>query len=65
MKSVIDSARHSQPATCDNFCNVIDNYGDIGVCWRLARQPIYEIDLSGVIPIMKVDVKVKEWKKES
>ena len=22
---------------CDIFCNVIDNYGDIGVCWRLAR----------------------------
>jgi hypothetical protein len=22
----------------DVFCNVIDNYGDIGVCWRLARQ---------------------------
>ncbi len=24
--------------TCDIFCRVIDNYGDIGVCWRLARQ---------------------------
>ncbi len=24
--------------TCDIFCNVVDNYGDIGVCWRLARQ---------------------------
>ncbi|MBY0340300.1 MAG: elongation factor P maturation arginine rhamnosyltransferase EarP [Rhodocyclaceae bacterium] len=23
---------------CDLFCRVIDNYGDIGVCWRLARQ---------------------------
>lgn len=22
----------------DIFCAVIDNYGDIGVCWRLARQ---------------------------
>lgn len=22
----------------DIFCEVIDNYGDIGVCWRLARQ---------------------------
>lgn len=22
----------------DIFCRVIDNYGDIGVCWRLARQ---------------------------
>ncbi|MDO8262285.1 MAG: elongation factor P maturation arginine rhamnosyltransferase EarP [Gallionella sp.] len=24
--------------SCDIFCNVIDNFGDIGVCWRLARQ---------------------------
>lgn len=23
---------------CDLFCTVIDNFGDIGVCWRLARQ---------------------------
>lgn len=23
---------------CDIFCQVIDNYGDIGVSWRLARQ---------------------------
>ncbi|WP_345250720.1 elongation factor P maturation arginine rhamnosyltransferase EarP [Pigmentiphaga soli] len=22
----------------DLFCRIIDNYGDIGVCWRLARQ---------------------------
>jgi len=24
--------------TWDIFCAVVDNYGDIGVCWRLARQ---------------------------
>jgi uncharacterized repeat protein (TIGR03837 family) len=23
---------------CDIFCVVVDNFGDIGVCWRLARQ---------------------------
>lgn len=23
---------------CDVFCNVVDNYGDIGVAWRLSRQ---------------------------
>ncbi|HEY8855975.1 MAG TPA: elongation factor P maturation arginine rhamnosyltransferase EarP [Rugosibacter sp.] len=23
---------------CDIFCVVVDNYGDAGVCWRLARQ---------------------------
>ena len=26
----------------DIFCTVIDNYGDIGVCWRLARQLVAE-----------------------
>lgn len=31
---------------CDIFCNVIDNYGDIGVCWRLARQLANERGLS-------------------
>lgn len=29
----------------DIFCRVIDNYGDIGVCWRLARQLAAEHDL--------------------
>ena len=26
------------PIHCDIFCTVVDNYGDVGVCWRLARQ---------------------------
>ena len=26
------------PLSCDIFCAVIDNLGDAGVCWRLARQ---------------------------
>jgi len=26
------------PASWDIFCKVVDNYGDIGVTWRLARQ---------------------------
>jgi len=29
----------------DIFCNVVDNFGDIGVCWRLARQLVVEHDL--------------------
>lgn len=33
--SMPSSARQ---ADWDIFCTVIDNYGDIGVCWRLARQ---------------------------
>jgi uncharacterized repeat protein (TIGR03837 family) len=24
------------------FCKVVDNYGDIGICWRLARQLVRE-----------------------
>ncbi len=28
----------NKPIHCDIFCTVVDNYGDIGVCWRLARQ---------------------------
>ena len=28
----------ARPFRWDIFCNVIDNFGDIGVCWRLARQ---------------------------
>jgi uncharacterized repeat protein (TIGR03837 family) len=36
-------SHHAQPSAddaiaCDLFCAVIDNFGDIGVCWRLARQ---------------------------
>ncbi|MET0357163.1 MAG: elongation factor P maturation arginine rhamnosyltransferase EarP [Cellvibrio sp.] len=31
--------------TWDIFCRVIDNYGDIGVCWRLARQLADEYDV--------------------
>ncbi|CAG9263854.1 conserved hypothetical protein [Burkholderia diffusa] len=31
-----------EPIACDLFCTVIDNFGDIGVCWRLARQLAHE-----------------------
>ncbi|MCC7136363.1 MAG: elongation factor P maturation arginine rhamnosyltransferase EarP [Nitrosomonas sp.] len=30
----------------DIFCRVIDNYGDIGVCWRLSRQLAAEHGIS-------------------
>ena len=26
----------------DIFCKVVDNFGDIGVCWRLAKQLAHE-----------------------
>lgn len=28
----------TSPTTLHLFCRVVDNYGDIGICWRLARQ---------------------------
>lgn len=36
----------TRPLSWDIFCNVIDNYGDIGVCWRLARQLTAEYEFS-------------------
>ena len=30
----------------DIFCCIVDNYGDIGVCWRLAKQLVYEHHLT-------------------
>lgn len=33
-------------ATWDIFCNVVDNYGDIGIAWRLARGLAREHGLS-------------------
>lgn len=36
----------------DIFCKVIDNFGDLGVCWRLARQLHHEY---GVAVTLRVD----------
>ncbi|MBH3346304.1 elongation factor P maturation arginine rhamnosyltransferase EarP [Pseudomonas parafulva] len=33
-------------ATWDIFCSVVDNYGDIGVTWRLARQLVAEHEVA-------------------
>lgn len=35
MKMFVDKSRASSLTI---FCKVVDNYGDIGICWRLARQ---------------------------
>jgi uncharacterized repeat protein (TIGR03837 family) len=32
------SHHDTRPTTLAIFCKVVDNYGDIGICWRLARQ---------------------------
>ncbi|TCT03405.1 elongation factor P maturation arginine rhamnosyltransferase EarP [Paralcaligenes ureilyticus] len=34
----INSNLPAPPLSFDIFCRVVDNFGDIGVCWRLARQ---------------------------
>ncbi|MDD3352957.1 elongation factor P maturation arginine rhamnosyltransferase EarP [Zoogloea sp.] len=36
----------------DIFCPVVDNFGDVGVCWRLARQLARE---EGIAPRLWVD----------
>jgi len=36
--SVFQTTQVHPVATLHIFCRVVDNYGDIGVCWRLARQ---------------------------
>ena len=30
----------------DIFCKIVDNFGDIGVCWRLARQLVTEHNIN-------------------
>lgn len=42
----------------DIFCHVVDNYGDIGVCWRLARQLVTEFDIS--VRMLVDDLKVMQ-----
>ncbi|GHT93163.1 hypothetical protein AGMMS49545_11940 [Betaproteobacteria bacterium] len=46
---VLEQGRHRMrtlPKSTDLFCKVIDNLGDIGVCWRLARQLAVEHGLA-------------------
>ncbi|PWF54652.1 elongation factor P maturation arginine rhamnosyltransferase EarP [Massilia glaciei] len=37
-----DKTNKTQARTLALFCRVVDNYGDIGICWRLARQLQHE-----------------------
>jgi uncharacterized repeat protein (TIGR03837 family) len=36
----------TQPIRLAIFCKVVDNFGDIGICWRLARQLQLEHDVA-------------------
>jgi uncharacterized repeat protein (TIGR03837 family) len=35
-------ATKATPLRLDLFCKVVDNYGDIGICWRLSKQFAHE-----------------------
>ncbi|MBA5608399.1 elongation factor P maturation arginine rhamnosyltransferase EarP [Duganella sp. FT3S] len=42
LPEVVDPAGHGRPTTLAIFCKVVDNYGDVGICWRMARQLAHE-----------------------
>ncbi|HSI43455.1 MAG TPA: elongation factor P maturation arginine rhamnosyltransferase EarP [Methylotenera sp.] len=43
----------------DIFCKIVDNYGDIGICWRLAKQLAHEHALNVRLFIDEVSVAKK------
>lgn len=45
------------PFDWDIFCCVVDNFGDIGVTWRLARQ----LKREGALPAQEGEVQVRLW----
>ncbi len=46
----------TRPSRVDLFCRVVDNFGDIGVCWRLARQLAVEEGLRVRLVVDRLDV---------
>ncbi|HEX9301757.1 MAG TPA: elongation factor P maturation arginine rhamnosyltransferase EarP [Casimicrobiaceae bacterium] len=46
-------------ARWDIFCKVVDNYGDVGVCWRLARELATDHGLDVTLAID--DLRTLEW----
>jgi uncharacterized repeat protein (TIGR03837 family) len=61
-----------RPASLALFCKVVDNFGDIGICWRLARQLQHEHGISvtlwvddlasfrRICPEVAVDIEVQQ-----
>lgn len=47
--------------TWDIFCRVIDNFGDIGVCWRLARQLARDHQQSVRLWVDDLDSLIRIW----
>jgi uncharacterized repeat protein (TIGR03837 family) len=70
------NTRMATPKNWDIFCKVIDNFGDIGVCWRLAcnlaargqQVRLWADDasaLSWIAPQGASGVQVREWTAEA
>lgn len=49
------------PKSWDIFCRVIDNYGDIGVCWRLARQLANEYQQQVRLWVDDLEALIRIW----
>ena len=49
----------THPIRCDIFCTVIDNFGDVGVCWRLAQQLVTEFGWQ--VRLLIDDASALEW----
>jgi uncharacterized repeat protein (TIGR03837 family) len=45
----------------DIFCRVVDNYGDIGVCWRLARQLASEYGVEVRLWVDELEALAQIW----
>lgn len=56
MPSSLQSSENTRRLTWDIFCTVVDHYGDIGVCWRLARQLANEHNLTVRLWVNRLDV---------
>jgi uncharacterized repeat protein (TIGR03837 family) len=41
-----DALKSTARFSCDIFCRVVDNFGDVGVTWRLARQLASEFNVA-------------------
>ena len=44
---------------CDIFCAVIDNFGDVGVCWRLAQQ--LSLEAGWQVRLLIDDASALDW----
>ncbi len=63
-------------SSIDIFCSVVDNFGDIGVCWRLSRQMTLDHQLKTrlfvddmaafrvIVPKPDADVEIVEWTRD-